>query len=158
MFAQAARTKSPELFLSASLLVVIVASLVTSAVGFSAVLGALIAGMVIAETDYRGEVEVITAPFRGLGLGIFLITVGMSVDVGQLLAGWQALATALLAVLAVKALVTAVLLRLDGARVAVAAETGVLMASPSETTPDRPRLGRRGAADHARDRQPSGRS
>ncbi len=134
LFAQAARTKSPELFLSASLLVVIVASLVTSAVGFSAVLGALIAGMVIAETDYRGEVEVITAPFRGLGLGIFLITVGMSVDVGQLLAGWQAIAIALLAVLAVKALVTAVLLRLDGARVAVAAETGVLMASPSETT------------------------
>ena len=134
LFAQAARTKSPELFLSASLLVVIAASLVTSAVGFSAVLGALIAGMVIAETDYRGEVEVITAPFRGLGLGIFLITVGMSVDIGQLLAGWQALALALLAVLAVKALVTAVLLRLNGARVAVAAETGVLMASPSETT------------------------
>ena len=134
LFAQAARTKSPELFLSASLLVVIIASLVTSAVGFSAVLGALIAGMVIAETDYRGEVEVITAPFRGLGLGIFLITVGMSVDIGQLLAGWQALALALLAVLAVKALVTAVLLRLNGARVAVAAETGVLRASPSETT------------------------
>jgi CPA2 family monovalent cation:H+ antiporter-2 len=134
LFAQAARTKSPELFLSASLLVVIVASLVTSAVGFSAVLGALIAGMVIAETEYRGEVEVTTAPFRGLGLGIFLITVGMSIDVGELLAGWQALGIALLAVLAVKALVTAVLLRLNGARVAVAAETGVLMASPSETT------------------------
>ena len=134
LFAQAARTKSPELFLSASLLLVIIASLVTSAVGFSAVLGALIAGMVIAETEYRGEVEVITAPFRGLGLGIFLITVGMSVDVGQLFAGWQALAIALLAVLVAKALVTAVLLRLNGARVAVAAETGVLMASPSETT------------------------
>src|SRR4051812_20228571 len=110
LFAQAARTKSPELLLSACLLVVIVASLVTSAIGFSAVLGALIAGMVIAETEYRGEVEAITAPFRGLGLGIFLITVGMSVDVGQLLAAWQALAIALLAVLAVKAVVTAVLL------------------------------------------------
>src|SRR5437868_4220263 len=66
LFAQAARTKSPELFLSACLLIVIVASLVTSAIGFSAVLGALIAGIVIAETEYRGEVEVITAPFRGL--------------------------------------------------------------------------------------------
>jgi len=51
LFAQAARTKSPELFLSACLLVVIVASMVTSAIGFSAVLGALIAGIVIAETD-----------------------------------------------------------------------------------------------------------
>ena len=134
LFAQAARTKSPELFLSACLLVVIVASLVTSAVGFSAVLGALIAGIVIAETEYRGEVEVITAPFRGLGLGIFLITVGMSVDVRVILGEWQSFLAALAGVLAVKALVTAVLLRLGGARPAVAAETGVLMASPSETT------------------------
>ena len=134
LFAQAARTKSPELFLSACLLVVIVASLVTSAIGFSAVLGALIAGIVIAETEYRGEVEVITAPFRGLGLGIFLITVGMSVDFRTLSAQWQALLGTLLAVLLVKAVVTAVLLRLGGARNAVAAEVGVLMASPSETT------------------------
>ena len=134
LFAQAARTKSPELLLSACLLVVIVASLVTSAIGFSAVLGALIAGIVIAETEYRGEVEVITAPFRGLGLGIFLITVGMSVDVRVLLANWQSLMGALVAVLLLKAAVTAILLRIGGARMAVAAETGVLMASPSETT------------------------
>jgi CPA2 family monovalent cation:H+ antiporter-2 len=134
LFAQAARAKNPELFLSACLIVVIVASLVTSAIGFSAVLGALIAGIVIAETEYRGEVEVITAPFRGLGLGIFLITVGMSVDFRVVLANWQNLLGALAAVLLVKAAVTAVLLRLGGARMAVAAETGVLMASPSETT------------------------
>ncbi len=134
LFAQAARTKSPELFLSTCLLVVIVASLVTSAIGFSAVLGALIAGIVIAETEYRGEVEVITAPFRGLGLGIFLITVGMSVDIRVVLANWQALLGALIGVLLVKAAVTAILLRLGGARNAVAAEVGVLMASPSETT------------------------
>jgi CPA2 family monovalent cation:H+ antiporter-2 len=134
LFAQAARTKSPELFLSACLLVVIVASLVTSAIGFSAVLGALIAGIVIAETDYRGEVEVMTAPIRGLGLGIFLITVGMSVDVRLVIADWQNLLLAVVGVLTVKAMVTAALLRLEGARASVAAETGVLMASPSETT------------------------
>lgn len=134
LFGQAARTKSPELFLAACLLIVIVASLATAAIGFSPVLGALIAGIVIAETEYRGEVEVITAPFRGLGLGIFLITVGMSVDLGVILAEWPKVLAALLAVLAVKALVTATLLRLNGAPTAVAAETGVLMASPSETT------------------------
>jgi CPA2 family monovalent cation:H+ antiporter-2 len=134
LFAQAARTKSPELFLSACLIVVIVASLVTSAIGFSAVLGALIAGIVIAETEYRGEVEVITAPFRGLGLGIFLITVGMSVDLNAFATQWPVVLVALAAILVLKALVTAVLLRLGGARVSVAAETGVLMASPSETT------------------------
>ena len=134
LFAQAARTKNPELFLAACLLVVIVASLATSATGFSAVLGALIAGIVIAETEYRGEVEVITAPFRGLGLGIFLITVGMSVDISFVAEHWLDLLIALLGVLIVKALVTGVLLRLEGARPAVAAEAGVLMASPSETT------------------------
>jgi CPA2 family monovalent cation:H+ antiporter-2 len=134
LFAQAARTKSPELFLSATLLVVIIASLITSAIGFSLVLGALIAGIVIAETEYRGEVEVMTAPIRGLGLGIFLITVGMSVNLEQLLADWQTLLSALVAVLLIKAVVTAALLRLNGAPTAVAAETGVLMASPSETT------------------------
>ena len=134
LFGQAARTKNPEVFLAVCLLVVIVASLVTSAIGFSAVLGALIAGIVIAETEYRGEVEVITAPIRGLGLGIFLITVGMSVNLGLVLANWQSILIALVAVLVIKATVTGGLLKLSGARTGVAAETGVLMASPSETT------------------------
>jgi CPA2 family monovalent cation:H+ antiporter-2 len=134
LFAQAARTKSPELFLSACLLVVIAASLITSAVGFSPVFGALIAGIVIAETEYRGEVEVMTAPIRGLGLGIFLITVGMTLDFRLIIGSWQEILLAVVAVLAVKAIVTALLLRLEGATPAVAAETGVLMASPSETT------------------------
>ena len=134
LFAQAARTKSPEMFLAACLLVVIVASLLTRSIGFSPILGALIAGIVIAETEYGGEVEVITAPFRGLGLGIFLITVGMSVDLKLVAAEWPSILVALIAVLAVKAAVTALLLRLGGAQASVAAETGVLMASPSETT------------------------
>ena len=134
LFAQAARTKSPELFLAASLLVVIVASLATAAVGLSPIVGAIIAGILIAETDYHDEVEVITAPFRGLALGVFLITVGMSVDVRVIIDNWQTLLAAVLGVLAIKAVVTALLLRLSGATAAVAAETGVVMSSPSETT------------------------
>ncbi|HYG29887.1 MAG TPA: cation:proton antiporter [Allosphingosinicella sp.] len=134
LFAQAARTKSPELFLAASLLVVIVASLATTAVGLSPLMGALLAGILIAETDYHSEVEVITAPFRGLALGIFLITVGMSVDLRFVAANWVGLAIAVAGVMLLKALVTGVLLRLNGARKGVAAETGLIMASPSETT------------------------
>ncbi|HUG45586.1 MAG TPA: cation:proton antiporter [Sphingomicrobium sp.] len=134
LFAQAARTKSPEIFLAACLLVVIVASLITSAVGFSPILGALIAGIVIAETEYRGEVETVTAPIRGLGLGIFLITVGMSVDMRLVLGSWQDIILAVVGVLTIKAVVTGALLRIEGASRGVAAETGVLMASPSETT------------------------
>ena len=134
LFSQAARTKSPELFLAVSLLVVILASLTTGAVGLSPILGALIAGVLIAETEYRSEVEVVTAPFRGLALGIFLITVGMRIDPQQLAAIWPELFLALTLVLLVKALVTGALLRMSGSRVGVAAETGLLMASPSETT------------------------
>jgi CPA2 family monovalent cation:H+ antiporter-2 len=134
LFAQAARTKSPELFLAASLLVVIVASLATTAAGLSPLMGALLAGILIAETDYHNEVEVITAPFRGLALGIFLITVGMSVDLRLVAANWGSLALAVAGIILLKALVTGLLLRLNGARKAVAAETGLIMASPSETT------------------------
>ena len=134
LFAQAARTKSPELFLAVSLLVVILASIATGAVGLSPILGALLAGVLIAETEYRSEVEVVTAPFRGLALGIFLITVGMRIDFRQLAQIWPDLVLALALVLLVKTLVTGALLRLSGSRVGVAAETGLLMASPSETT------------------------
>src|SRR3546814_11704115 len=74
LFAQAARTKSPELFLAASLLVVILASIATTAVGLSPIVGALLAGPLIAATESHTEVEVITAPFKGLALGVFLIT------------------------------------------------------------------------------------
>ncbi|HVF37967.1 MAG TPA: cation:proton antiporter [Sphingomicrobium sp.] len=134
LFAQAARSKKPELFLAITLLVVILAATVTASVGLSPILGALIAGLVIAETDYRSEVEVVTAPFKGLALGVFLITVGMRIDLGALLEDWPTLLGALTAVLVVKALVTGALLRMAGARLGVAAETGLLMASPSETT------------------------
>jgi CPA2 family monovalent cation:H+ antiporter-2 len=134
LFAQAARTKSPELFLSISLLTVILASLATGAVGLSPILGALIAGILIAETDYSAEVEAITTPLAGLALGIFLITVGMRIDLNALAANWPEILGAAAALLIVKAAVTAGLLRASGIRAAVAVETGVVMASPSETS------------------------
>jgi CPA2 family monovalent cation:H+ antiporter-2 len=134
LFAQAARTKSPELFLAASLLVVILASLATTAVGLSPIVGALLAGILIAETDYHSEVEVMTAPFKGLALGIFLITVGMSLDVQAIAADWIKLVGAVVGVVLVKIILTGYLLRLGGTGRAVAFETALLMASPSETT------------------------
>ena len=134
LFAQAARTKNPELFLAASLLVVIGASLATALVGLSPIVGALIAGLLIAETEYHTEVEQIMEPFKGLALGVFLITIGMSVNLFDIGAQIGEIALAVVGVLVFKAAVTGVLLRLMGARPSTAAETGVLMASPSETT------------------------
>ena len=135
IFAQAARAKDPELFLAASLLVVIVAALATAAVGLSPIVGALLAGLMIAETEYHGEVEAITAPFKGLALGVFLISVGMGLNLKTIAEQWPALAIAVVGVVLVKAFVTAALLRFSGAaRRGTAAEVGLLMASPSETT------------------------
>ncbi len=58
--------------------------------------------MLIAETEYRNEVEVVTAPFRGLALGVFLITIGMRIDLGAILADWTSLFAALAGVIIVK--------------------------------------------------------
>ena len=134
LFAQAARTKNPELFLAISLLTVILASLATGAVGLSPILGALIAGILIGETDYYSEVEAITAPLVGLALGVFLITVGMRIDLAALFVGWDDFLLAVAAVLATKAVVTGLLLRSTGLHAGAALETGLMMASPSETS------------------------
>tara|TARA_R110000824_G_scaffold12043_6_gene52989 strand:+ start:1958 stop:3787 length:1830 start_codon:yes stop_codon:yes gene_type:complete len=134
IFAQAARTKSPELFLAVSLLVIILASLATAATGLSPIVGALLAGLLIAETEYHGEVEVITQPFKGLALGVFLITVGMQIDIRVIVANWSDLLIAVVGVVMIKAIVTSSLLRFAGVRAGTATEAGVLMASPSETT------------------------
>jgi len=134
LFAQAARTKSPELFLAASLVVVIVASLATAAVGLSPIVGALIAGLLIAETEYHGEVEAMTEPFKGLALGVFLITVGMQLDLVRVWDEFGRTFAALALVFFAKTIVTAVMLRLSGARSGTSTEAGLLLASPSETT------------------------
>ncbi|MEN7536007.1 cation:proton antiporter [Aurantiacibacter flavus] len=134
LFAQAARTKSPEIFLAASLLVVIGASLATTAVGLSPIVGALIAGLLIAETEYHTEVEGIMEPFKGLALGVFLLTVGMGIDFSMVWDNLGTIALAVVGILLLKAVVTGVLLRFMGARRSTSVETGILMASPSETT------------------------
>jgi CPA2 family monovalent cation:H+ antiporter-2 len=131
---QAARAKSPEMFIAVAIAVVMASSLATSLVGLSPIVGALVAGLTIAETEYRAQVEVTIEPFKNLALGIFLITVGMSLDIERILADWQMVIMAVVGVLVVKTLVTGGLLRIAGAPKGVAAQTGILMASPSETT------------------------
>ena len=134
LFHQAALTKRPELFLAATLVVVMAASLATSVAGIGAIMGALVAGLIIAETEYRAQVEVLIEPFKNLALGIFLITIGMSVTLDMSLTEWALIGAAVVAIIGLKAVVTTGLLRLGGARKGLAANVGILMASPSETT------------------------
>lgn len=81
----AARTQIPELFTATALLVVIGAALLMQVAGMSMVLGAFIAGMLLADSEFRHELEADIAPFKGLLLGLFFIAVGMSVNLGLLL-------------------------------------------------------------------------
>jgi monovalent cation:proton antiporter-2 (CPA2) family protein len=81
----AARTEIPEIFTATALLVVIGAALLMQAAGMSMVLGAFIAGMLLADSEYRHELEADIAPFKGLLLGLFFIAVGMSVNLRLLL-------------------------------------------------------------------------
>lgn len=84
LFRWIARSKTPEIFTAASLLLVVgIASLMLS-VGMSMALGAFLAGVLLAESEYRRELETDIEPFKGLLLGLFFIAVGMSVDIGVL--------------------------------------------------------------------------
>ncbi|MGE0185907.1 MAG: cation:proton antiporter [Hyphomonadaceae bacterium] len=80
LFRSVARSGSPELFLAACVLVLVGASGATVAAGMSMAMGALLAGLLLAETEYRRQIEVLTDPFKGLLLGVFLISMGMIID------------------------------------------------------------------------------
>ncbi len=81
----AAESKIPEIFTATTLLVVIGAAILMQLSGMSMVLGAFIAGMLLADSEYRHQLEADIAPFKGLLLGLFFIAVGMSVNTGLLL-------------------------------------------------------------------------
>ncbi|HEY5643708.1 MAG TPA: monovalent cation:proton antiporter-2 (CPA2) family protein [Woeseiaceae bacterium] len=80
-----ARSETPEIFTATALLVVISSALLMDTAGMSMVLGAFIAGMLLAESEYRHQLEADIAPFKGLLLGLFFIAVGMSVNLGLLM-------------------------------------------------------------------------
>jgi hypothetical protein len=84
LFRGVARTRSQEPFVAACFLVVIGAALVTATARLSMALGALIGGLLLAGTEYRRQVEVTIEPFKGLFVGVFLISVGMTLDIRTL--------------------------------------------------------------------------
>jgi monovalent cation:proton antiporter-2 (CPA2) family protein len=81
----AARSEIPEIFTATALLVVIGAALLVQTAGMSMVLGAFLAGILLADSEYRHQLEADIAPFKGLLLGLFFIAVGMSIDTSLLL-------------------------------------------------------------------------
>lgn len=103
-----------EIFNAAALLVVLLAALMMQWVGLSMALGAFIAGVLLAETEFRHQLESDIEPFRSLFLGLFFVGVGMSVDLSLALASWYAVIGGALALFAVKMGAMVVLVRTAG--------------------------------------------
>lgn len=134
LFLQAARTRRPELFLAAALVVLVGSAAATGAAGLSPVIGALVAGVMLAETEYRRQVEAAIAPFQGLLLGVFLIWVGMRLDLGAVGERPALVLGLVVAVCVVKAVVLFVVLRFNRRSTGIAAHIALLLATPSETS------------------------
>jgi glutathione-regulated potassium-efflux system ancillary protein KefC len=105
LFRWIARSKTPEIFTAASLLLVVSIAALMQFVGLSMALGAFLAGVLLAESEYRRELETDIEPFKGLLLGLFFIAVGMSIDFGVLLKSPWLIAGVVLAFMAIKAVV-----------------------------------------------------
>jgi glutathione-regulated potassium-efflux system ancillary protein KefC len=97
-----AKSKTPEIFTAASLLLVVAIAALMQLVGLSMALGAFLAGVLLAESEYRRELETDIEPFKGLLLGLFFIAVGMSIDFGVLLASPGLMALVVLSFLSIK--------------------------------------------------------
>ncbi|MCB2109264.1 MAG: monovalent cation:proton antiporter-2 (CPA2) family protein, partial [Rhodobacteraceae bacterium] len=106
-----AGTRVPELFTAAALLIVTATALLMSLAGVSMALGAFIAGMLLANSEYRHELEANIEPFKGLLLGLFFITVGMGLNLGLLTERPVEMALYVLALLGIKAAVVYLLAR-----------------------------------------------
>jgi CPA2 family monovalent cation:H+ antiporter-2 len=102
MFRSVAAAGSTELFVAAALFVAVGSGLVTAAAGLSMALGAFVAGLLLSETEYHRAVEATIEPFKGLLLGVFFFSVGMSLDVSYLWANPLPIVLGLAGLIAIK--------------------------------------------------------
>jgi CPA2 family monovalent cation:H+ antiporter-2 len=132
LFRTFARRHQPDVFMALILLSTLGIAGLSAAAGLSMALGALIAGLLLAETEFKHEVELMIEPFRGLLMGLFFMTVGMGMDVRQVLDAPLWLAGAVLGLVAIKAAVAALLFRAGGLNWGRAVEGGLLLGQGGE--------------------------
>jgi CPA2 family monovalent cation:H+ antiporter-2 len=132
LFRLAAGTDNPEFFMAATLLISVGSGVIAAYAGLSMALGAFIAGLLLAETEYRRAVEAMIDPFRGLLLGVFFFSVGMHIDLGFIWREPLLVAGGFLAMIVAKTLLLAPLCRLYGVPWAATVETSLLLAPGGE--------------------------
>ena len=132
VFTQVAALRDPDVFAALSLVVVLASALLTKMAGLSMAFGAFLAGMLLAETHYRHQVAADILPFRGLLLGLFFMSVGMSIDLPATWGGAAEILVLAFGLLVLKAVVLAGLGVVSGLRAAQALNLGVLLSQGGE--------------------------
>jgi CPA2 family monovalent cation:H+ antiporter-2 len=127
-----ARRKSEELFMLNLLLVTLGLAWLTEHAGLSLALGAFVAGMLVAETEYKHQVETDIRPFHDVLLGLFFITIGMKLDWRPVLDQWHLVLLMTLVPVLAKFLLVAALARAFGAQPGTALRTGLYLAQAGE--------------------------
>ena len=132
LFKLVAFGRTPESFMALSLLIVVGTAAITQLAGMSPALGAFLAGLVIAETEYRHEVEINVEPFKGLLMGLFFMSVGMAIDLAHLLSQIWTVLYAVAGLFLVKGLLIAVIFRLMGRPLSEALQAGMTLGQAGE--------------------------
>jgi monovalent cation:proton antiporter-2 (CPA2) family protein len=132
LFRILANTGAREVMTAAALLLVLGTALLMQWAGMSMALGAFLAGVLLAESNFRHELEADIEPFRGLLLGLFFMGVGMGIDGGLVLAEWPILLTLAVCLVALKTVITGGLLRVTGTPLREAIRGGLVLSPVGE--------------------------
>lgn len=132
LFRLAASTDNPEFFMAATLLIAVGSGVIAAFAGLSMALGAFIAGLLLAETEYRRAVEAMIDPFRGLLLGVFFFSVGMHIDLSFIWREPVLVIGGFIAMMVAKTVLLVPLCRLFGVPWAASVETSLLLAPGGE--------------------------
>ena len=132
LFRLVASVQVTELFMATCLLVIVGQALVTAWAGLSMGLGAFVAGLLLAETEFRREIEVTIEPFKGLLLGLFFVSIGAGLDIAAVLSEPRLIFINALGLIAVKALIVFFLALIFGVERSASLEAAMLLAPGGE--------------------------
>jgi len=127
-----AKQRQPEVFMALTLLVALGISAATAAAGLSLALGAFLAGLLLAETEYRHEVEVTIEPFKGLLMGLFFMSVGMGINLAAFFQNYLWILLSVLGLVLIKATVTCLIMRRGSLSWGKSIEGGFLLSQGGE--------------------------
>ena len=132
LFRNFARQRQSDVFMALTLLATLSIAGLTAAAGLSMALGALLAGLLLAETEYRHEVEITIEPFKGLLMGLFFMTVGMGIDAREILANPLWVPLSVIGLILIKATIVTGIFRVGGLSWGRSVESGLMLGQGGE--------------------------